>query len=120
MLQKLFGYAILLTTVLWLVLSYVPVSVVTLPQISFSSEGSGRLFQALLVGGFLIFLLLQVWLVNATKRLFRTPDGRENGMAAEFGLNRTSEMIWTAIPLLMTIGLAVASYQTWVMLTSVK
>lgn len=120
MLQKLFGYTILLVTVLWLILSYIPVSVVTLPQISFATEGSGRLFQALLVGGFLIFVVLQIWLVVATKRLFRMADGRQNGMAAEFGLNRTSEMIWTAIPLLMTIGLALASYQTWAMLTSVK
>ncbi len=120
MLQKLFGYAILLVTVLWLILSYIPVSVVTLPQIPFASEASGRLFQVLLVGGFLIFVVLQIWLVVATKRLFRTEDGRRNEMAAEFGLNRTSEMIWTAIPLLMTIGLALASYQTWAMLTSVK
>ena len=120
MLQKLFGYAILLVTVLWLVLSYVPDSVVTLPQVSFTSEGNGRLFQVLLFGGFLIFVLLQIWLVNATWRLFRTADGRQNAIAAEFGLNRTSEVIWTAIPLLMTIGLAAASYQTWAMLTSLK
>ena len=76
MLQKLFGYAILLVTVLWLILSYIPVSVVTLPQIPFATEGSGHLFQVLLVGGFLIFVVLQIWLVVATKRLFRTEDGR--------------------------------------------
>jgi heme/copper-type cytochrome/quinol oxidase subunit 2 len=119
-LQKLFGYAILLVTLLWLILSYIPGSVMALPQISYSLEGSGRLFQVLLVGGFLIFGLLQVWLVYATKQIFRTADGDENKMTAEFGLNRSSEMFWTAVPLLMTIGLALASYQTWSMLTPVK
>lgn len=120
MIQKLFGYAILIVTVAWLILSYVPDSIVAIPQISFSPEGSGRLFQALLVGGFVTFALLQVWLVFATKHMFRTADGGENKMATEFGLNRSSEMFWTAIPLLMTIGLAIASYQTWLMLTSAK
>ncbi len=120
MLQKLFGYAILLVTLLWLILSYIPDSVMMLPQISYSLERGARLFQLLLVGGILIFVLLQGWLIVATKRMFRTADGSENKMAAEFGLNRSSEMFWTAIPLLMTIGLALASYQTWSMLTPVK
>ncbi len=120
MLQKLFGYAILLVTLLWLMLSYLPDSVMTLPKISYSLQGSGRLLQVLLVGGFLIFVVLQVWLIYATKRMLRTEGGRENKMAAEFGLNRTSEVFWTAVPLLMTIGLALASYQTWSMMTPVK
>jgi len=119
-LQKLFGYAILLVTLLWLILSYIPDSVVALPQFSYSLEKSGRLLQVLTVGGFLIFALLQGWLIYATKQMFRTEDGRENKVAAEFGLNRYSEIFWTAIPLLMTISLALASYQTWSMLMLVK
>ena len=120
MLQKLFAYAILLATVLWLMLSYVPASVVTLPQIAFASADSGRLFQMLLVGGFGVFVVLQIWIVYATTQFVGTENSRKESRAAEFGLNRSSEMLWTAVPLLMTIGLALASYQTWSMLTPVK
>lgn len=113
MLRKIFAYAILAVTVLWLVFSYIPVSVVTMPQIAYPLASSGRLFQYLLVGGFVLFVLLQIWLVVASARLFRTADGRQNQVTTEFGLNRTTEIFWTAIPLLMTIGLALAGWQMW-------
>ena len=113
MLQKLFGYAILVIALLWLVLSYIPASVVTIPQIFYPLEGDGHLFSYLLVGGFIVFIILQVWLVVASVQMFRGTDGKENEMATRFGLTRGVEAFWTAIPLLMTIGLDVVVWQMW-------
>lgn len=112
-LQRLFAYAILVITLLWLVLNYIPASIVKIPQITYPPESDGRLFSYLLAGGVVLFVLLQVWLVVASLRMFRTADGTENITARRFGLTQGTEAFWTAIPLLMTIGLAVVVWQIW-------
>ena len=98
----------------WLALSYAPVS---LPVISYGA--SGRWFGLLLVGGLAAFLGIQCWLIIASVRMFR-PDGelQRAEARAEFRLSRRWEILWTVIPLAMTIALAVWSYPTWVSLVS--
>lgn len=96
----------------WLVFSYASW---VLPALSFGA--ADRWFALLLAGGFAVFLGIQCWLVVASARIFR-PNG-ELGRAevsAEFHLRRWPEIVWTAIPLAMTIVLAVWSLPTWLTL----
>ncbi len=108
--SRLIG-SILLTGVFiaWLVLSYAPT---LLPTVSFGR--ADRWFGLLLVGGLAVFLGIQCWLIVASARMFR-PGGalRRAEECSEFHLRRWSEILWTAIPLAMTLVLAVWSYPTW-------
>ncbi len=109
--RKLLVYGLLLGTLLWLVLSYLPESMVALPLLSFS-EALNPFFQRLLIFGVAVFLALQFWLLFATAGLFRS--GQSSRTAADaFQLTLPRELFWTALPILMTIVLALASLRTW-------
>ncbi len=96
----------------WLVLSYAPVS---LPTIAYGR--AGQWFAILLAGVLIVFLGIQCWLIAVSARLFRpNSDLDRTEIGAEFRLRRRSEVFWTAIPLVMTVLLAVWSYPTWVSL----
>jgi heme/copper-type cytochrome/quinol oxidase subunit 2 len=110
-LRKLLAYGLLLGALLWLVLSYLPESMVALPILSFP-EALNPMFQRLLIFGAALFLALQLWLLLATGGLFR--PGRSSRTAANaFQLTLPRELFWTALPILMTIVLALASLRTW-------
>lgn len=118
MLRSILAYATLAIVVLWLVFSYVPRHLVGLPNLSLHGPMFGQLAQWGLVVSFVVFLAIQVWLIWATVTLFRK-SGREGQVTPQaFGLKLSSELFWTAIPLVMTIGLGLISYQTWYSLTA--
>ena len=113
--RRIFALFMLMAVIGWIVISYLPASVITLPVISFPAELNQR-FQGLLAGGFAIFLALQIWLVWTTVRNIQVAQRRSNSVVSELNLSLLREAIWTALPIVMTIGLALASYQTWVSL----
>lgn len=98
---------ILLATLGWLVLSYLPGITAALPKLAFD----GALAQAALpwLAGItlLAFLAIQTDLVRATVRWFSPAVEPATAQAAqEFNLQRGAEIFWTALPLLGTLLLA--------------
>jgi heme/copper-type cytochrome/quinol oxidase subunit 2 len=99
--------------VLWLVFSYVPRHLVSLPNLSLQGPMFGLFAQWALVASLVVFLAIQAWLIWVTVTFFRNPGKAGQIAPRAFGLKLSSELFWTAIPLVMTIGLALISYQTW-------
>ncbi|CAN5819669.1 hypothetical protein BH10CHL1_BH10CHL1_37520 [soil metagenome] len=123
----------LLSVILWLFFSYIPANLIALPTISLVGKGSGALFQVLALICFILFVLLQLTVVHSTIRMLRRPntpgtdyggrandgminDGTVNNATGNFKLNLWSEIFWTILPLVTTLGLAFASYQAWISL----
>lgn len=113
MLRKLFFYTILSATGLWLIFSYVPESVIALPDFAVPAASVRETFQTLLVVFFVAFLLLQFWLLRATRQIFRVPANDAESSPTLMGLSLSAELFWTAVPIAMTIALALLSYGTW-------
>jgi hypothetical protein len=114
MLRNIVTFTISIGIVGWIVLSYLPSSVVILPTIGFSMPWSGRLFAGLTVVSLILFIAIQVALVRSTA-LFVRPSARaeKDQASSDFELNRKAELFWTALPLAMTVALAVVCYQLW-------
>lgn len=110
--RKILSVIILAVLVSWIVLSYLPAGWLTLPQFAFSGPWSTPVLQLLAALGLVGFVVIQGILVRDTGRMLR-PHGAREEIMAEFRLKRGVELFWTALPLLMTIGLGVAAYQTW-------
>ncbi len=95
---------ILLATIGWLVLSYLPGVTAVLPKAAFD----GALAQAVLpwLAGIslLAFFAIQLDLVGATARWFRPSVPAEVALArGDFNLTRGRELFWTVLPLLGTV-----------------
>lgn len=97
----------------WIVLAYLPDT--TLPAFTWPAWLAAP-FALLAATGLLLFLVIQAWLVESTDRVLR--KGRKGGQAVvrEFNLRRAPEMIWTAMPLFMTLALALMAWGLWVAL----
>lgn len=95
----------------WLLFSYLPPSFVALPQFELHSIWSGRLLQALAVVTLVIFLLIQVRILHATLRLREV--AQRSPMANGRSLRWATEVFWTALPLVMTVGLVLLSIPAW-------
>ena len=72
---------------------------------------------------FVLFVLIQLMLVGSTKRILHNQDERQDELGAsdsggEIKLYPMLEFISTIIPLLVTVGLAFASYQLWLNLAA--
>ena len=109
MLQRLFTLAILILTILWIVISYLPGVRATLPTFAFPM-GNG-LFATFAVIALLVFLAIQIWLVVRTVKTVR--HFQDNNKGSPFRLNIGAEFFWTALPIAMTLVLAWASYPLW-------
>ncbi|MCL4860159.1 MAG: hypothetical protein KJZ93_12160 [Caldilineaceae bacterium] len=97
----------LLAVLFWLAFSYAP-GMPSLPALTFQAGWSGALLQALALAGLILFVLIQLFILWSTSRLSpirQAESGPRVRLVAEF--------FWTALPLVMTIGLALLSYQTW-------
>lgn len=116
--QKLLAYLILLGVVVWIVLSYLPASVVALPTIAFPTA-LNPFFQRVLVVTLTLFLVLQVLLVWTTVKNIQTRQQGKESADNPLSLSLTREAFWTALPIVMTIVLALVSYQTWVSLAAI-
>lgn len=117
-LRSILAYSTLAIVILWLVLSYLPRQIVSLPNLALHGSAAGSAYQWALIVSLLVFLAIQLWLVWATVGFFRSQSQARGASPLAFGLKLSSELFWTAIPLVMTIGLAIASYQTWLSLTA--
>lgn len=99
---------ILLATLGWLVLSYLPGITAALPKLAFD----GALAQAMLpwLAGvtMVAFLAIQADLVRATMRWFSPAVESTTAQAvSDFNLPRGAEIFWTVLPLLGTLLLAI-------------
>lgn len=108
--QRLFALALLLGVILWLVLSYIPDSLLPLPTVGYS--GAGMLLAGLAVLCLAAFLAIQWIVVQSTARSLEHGDPSDT-RRPPFRLNKSVELFWTALPLAMTLALAWASYALW-------
>jgi heme/copper-type cytochrome/quinol oxidase subunit 2 len=73
--------------------------------------GSGKWLAALSLIALVIFVAIQLWLVFTTVATLRTSQAKESG--SPFRLRLGAELFWTALPIVMTIALAWASFALW-------
>jgi heme/copper-type cytochrome/quinol oxidase subunit 2 len=105
----------LFAVAVWLVLSYAPPGWVSLPMLALPAAWR-QAAQGWLVVGLVGFLLVQSMILWATFRVRPATVGEP--LAGGHRLRFAAELFWTALPLLMTVGLALLSYQTWRSLAS--
>lgn len=108
--QRLLWWLILAVIIAWIVLTYLPSSLIALPTIAFT--GAGGLLATLGVVALLAFLAIQFWLVRTTLKAVRgyRVDGNEPAPARP---PLTAELLWTALPIAITLGVAWASFGMW-------
>ena len=135
--RTLVAIVILIGVIGWIVLSYLPTTLIMLPQFQYAPGGAMSVFPALILMGFLIFVSLQVWLVQTTVksvrhyrtglavRHYRTgstvrhyQNDTPSQQSGSFKLNVGREAVLTVLPIGFTVALAVASYFWWERLTS--
>ena len=94
---KLIGYGTLTAVLLWLTLSYVPIS---LPQLAFPVAAAGglRWLVALVLG---LFVALQLLIVARTPAILRA--SRQQARPISRSLSPASELFWTLLPLAATV-----------------
>lgn len=81
-------------------------------QASAESEQIDALFQLMLGIGGAIFLLVEGALLYSIIRFRRKPGDNADGPTVHG--NVTLELVWTAIPAVIVLGLVIYSYQVWV------
>lgn len=90
---------VLLATVGWLVLSYMPGNVEMLPRLAFGDPAFVALFPWLAGLTLTVFLVIQFDLVRVTERWFRQPERTSTAKAIiDFNLRRNRELFWTVLP----------------------
>lgn len=94
----------------WVALSYLPPGVVVLPQLGFPVQWTGQAFTWLALGSFVVFVALQVWIVQTTAAAVR----RHRAQAAAagdsgFDLSIGTEVVLTALPIILIVVLAFVS-----------
>lgn len=108
--QRILWLLIVAVIIAWIVLSYVPTSLVTLPTLAFGAQSRGLASLALVA--LVAFLAIQFWLVRSTLVAVRRyrPSADEPAPVRP-GLR--AELFWTALPIAMTVGVAWAGYGLW-------
>jgi heme/copper-type cytochrome/quinol oxidase subunit 2 len=111
--NRYLGYGSLLLVIGWLALSYgawLPATAQIAAPLSFYGAG----FQWVTLAILALFILLQLWLLYTTFRFLQRRQAAGLHLAPTgFAFGMLGELFWTALPLLMTIGLAVAGYKVW-------
>lgn len=111
--NRYIGYGSLALVIGWLVLSYsawLPAAL----RIAAPVAQLGPWFQQTTVAILLCFIAIQLWLCVATWRIVqRRRQDNAQIATAHFSLSRFGELFWTALPLFLTIGLALAGYRLW-------
>jgi TRAP-type C4-dicarboxylate transport system permease small subunit len=111
----------LLAVVGWLGLSYLPRTTFPLPVLALPLGWSAGLQIAAGIG-FVLFVLIQLVIVRLTFNLrnqklysqdLPNQDLQNAAKGESIALNVAAELFWTMLPLVMTLGLALASYQSW-------
>lgn len=111
MVRKLLSYGLLFTTFAWLLANYVPASLLSIPKLTwnrfYASETGLLIFLCIMA----LFLGVQLKILYSTHQVF-TPDNHEPEKLRsirEFGIRRYRELIWTTVPILMTIATVYAA-----------
>jgi hypothetical protein len=107
-LQRLFTLAIVVICILWIVVSYLPGVQAMLPTIAFVG---GSWLASLGLIALVVFIAIQMWLVYTTVATVRAFQVK--GHDSPFRLKLSAEFFWTALPIVMTVGLAWASVALW-------
>jgi hypothetical protein len=101
----------LVCIIAWLVLSYLPGAQVVLPTIAFTGAWSAIWLPALAGLALGVFAIVPLWLVLATGQLVRHPVQVElRATVRHFGLQAGPEIFLTAVPLGMTLVLALVLF----------
>src|SRR5690606_5791523 len=95
----------------WLLFSYLPPTALSLPQLQANNFASGRLMQGLAFFCLFLFVLVQLLILWSTFRMRKATEASTGENSLQLG--SVGELFWTALPLLLTIGLAVLSYPSW-------
>ncbi|MCE7980958.1 MAG: hypothetical protein DYG89_07175 [Caldilinea sp. CFX5] len=111
--NRYIGYGSLALVIGWLALSYsawLPARM----RIAAPLAAAGPWFQGTTVVILLGFIAIQLWLLASTFFLLqrRRPSDTQ-APVDHFVLHTFGELFWTALPLLLTIGLALAGYRLW-------
>lgn len=110
MVQRILALALSLGVILWIVLTYVPASLLPLPTIGFTNGGG--LLAALALITLVAVVAIQVVILRSTARSIDATH-QASDTRPPFRLNRNAELFWTALPLAMTFALAWAGYALW-------
>jgi heme/copper-type cytochrome/quinol oxidase subunit 2 len=115
--KKAFIYTLLAYVLAWLGLSYAPGLQARLPALAFSAAWHSALLWAGMLA-VLVFLGIQIWLVGSTLWSLRGRqsaawDGARSKSPARQRISLSAEVIWTALPILMTVLLALAGHRIW-------
>ncbi len=108
MLKRLLIWVVSLVSVLWIIVSYLPAVKAVLPTFALPNSSWPALLAA---AGFVLFIAIQLWLVKTTYTAVRAYLAQPS--PAPFRLHLDREVFWTALPILMTVGLAWASLDLW-------
>jgi len=92
---------------MWIALNYLPVELFSFSGMMGSSQMLS-LFNILLVTGGVLFLMLQLMLLDSSIRLGELMNKHKSAHA--ININVVTEVMWTALPLASTLGLIVVCY----------
>ncbi len=112
-LRKFLTLSILIGTALWLVLSYLPGVRSWLPQFSWQALGAERAFSWLAPFSLGAFVAIQLGVLWHTLHLLWGQRSHGRGDVQGFPIRLGMELFWAALPLVLTFGLAAASYRLW-------
>lgn len=111
--NRTIGYGSLALVIGWLVLSYSKWLPATW-RVSAPLAGVGPWFQGATVAILLCSVAIQLWLLASTWRIVQRQRQDDTQTTGIFSLSLFGELFWTVLPLLLTIGLALAGYRIWV------
>lgn len=95
-----------LITIAWLTASYMPKFISSLPQASFETLTAQSMSRGLAIGTLVLFLGIQFNLLQTTTHWFHSSNHSPVVEAlAEFGVRRSWELLWTALPPVTTLVL---------------
>lgn len=116
MFQRLLSAALLVVTIVWIVFSHVPSARALLPAVAYPGHGTTAAVVAALCLG--VFLAIQFRLLRTTVAGVRRHQQHSLGDSPPLHLHLGLEVLWTAVPVVMTLGLAWAAYGLWVNLAA--
>ncbi len=121
--RHIWSIVALVGVLFWLFFSYVPSALPATARFSASLRLPGGVLRSLAVLSLLLFVGIQLWLLNITVHLRsafaqhrKGVDGAQRGPRVQ--LYFSIELFWTSLPLLITLGMAYISYQTWLSLST--
>lgn len=112
--NRYLGYGSLLLLIGWLVVSY-GAWLPTYLQIEAPLARYGDWFQQATLLILFLFISIQLWLLRLTVRILRRRHQFDlHSMPTSLRVSALGEIFWTALPLLLTLGLALVGYKFWV------